>query len=112
MSATRTTQLVTDARVMAIWRRGKPGTMLHYSDRGSRHTSERFQRLLADHSVICGISKAGNVWDNAAMGELLLLVEDRTHRGQDVPHASPGQGRHVGSITLSVSIIPSGGIPR
>jgi putative transposase len=67
MSATMTTQLVTDALVMAIWRRGKPETVLHHSDRGSQYTSEPFQRLLADHGVTCSMSRAGNVWDNAAM---------------------------------------------
>jgi putative transposase len=29
-------QLVTDALVMAIWRRGKPDALLHHSDRGSQ----------------------------------------------------------------------------
>lgn len=60
-------QLVTDALVMAIWRRGMPNTVLHHSDRGSQYTSEPFQRLLADHGVTCSISRAGNVWDNAVM---------------------------------------------
>ena len=36
MQATMTTQLVTDALVMAIWRRGKPEAVLHHSDRGSQ----------------------------------------------------------------------------
>jgi IS30 family transposase len=36
MSATMTAQLVTDALVMAIWRRGKPDALLHHSDRGSQ----------------------------------------------------------------------------
>ena len=36
MSATMTAQLVTDALVMAIWRRGTPHTVLHHSDRGSQ----------------------------------------------------------------------------
>ena len=67
MSATMTAQLVTDALVMAIWRRGKPNTLLHHSDRGSQYTSEPFQRLLADHGVTCSMSRSGNVWDNAAM---------------------------------------------
>ena len=34
MSPTMTAQLVTDALGMAIWRRGKPHTVLHHSDRG------------------------------------------------------------------------------
>ena len=67
MSATMAAQLVTDALVMAIWRRGRPHTVLHHSDRGSQYTSEPFQRLLADHGVTCSMSRAGNVWDNAAM---------------------------------------------
>ena len=45
MSATMTAQLVTDALIMAIWRRGKPDALLHRSDRGSQYTSEQFQRL-------------------------------------------------------------------
>ena len=65
MSATMTAQLVTDALVMAIWRRGRSHTVLHHSDRGSPYTSEPFQRLLADHGVTCSMSRAGNVWDNA-----------------------------------------------
>lgn len=67
MHATMTAQLVTDALVMAMWRRGKPEAVLHHSDRGSQYTSEPFQRLLADHGVTCSMSRAGNVWDNAVM---------------------------------------------
>ena len=67
MSAAMTAQLVTDALVMAIWRRGKPDALVHHSDRGSQYSSEQFQRLMADHGVVCSMSRSGNVWDNAAM---------------------------------------------
>ena len=67
MRTTMTAQLVTDALVMAIWRRGRSHTVLHHSDRGSQYTSEPFQRLLADHGITCSMSRAGNVWDNAVM---------------------------------------------
>lgn len=67
MSDTMTAQLVTDALIMAIWRRGKPDALLHHSDQGSQYTSEQFQRLLADNGVTCSMSRSGNVWDNAAM---------------------------------------------
>ena len=67
MSAAMTSELVTDALVMAIWRRGRPKEVLHHSDRGSQYTSEAFQRLLAEHGVTCSLSRSGNVWDNAAM---------------------------------------------
>ncbi len=57
MNAAMTAQLVTDALVMAIWRRGKPDALLHHSDRGSQYTSEQFQRLMADHGVVCSMSR-------------------------------------------------------
>lgn len=34
MSAAMTAQLVTDALITAIWRRGKPKILLHHSDQG------------------------------------------------------------------------------
>jgi len=67
MKAEMNAQLVTDALMMAIWRRGRPDALLHHSDRGSQYTSEQFQRLMADHGVDCSMSRSGNVWDNAAM---------------------------------------------
>ncbi len=81
MSATMTAQLVTDALVMAIWRRGKPDALLHHSDRRSQYTSEQFQKLMADHGVSCSMSRAGNVWDNAAMESFFSsLKTERTAR--------------------------------
>jgi len=74
-------QLVTDALVMAIWRRGKPDALLHRSDRGSQYTSEQFQRLMADQGVVCSMSRSGNVWDNAAMESFFSsLKTERTAR--------------------------------
>ncbi len=67
MSANVTAQLVTDALILAIWRRGKPDALLHHSDQGSQYTSEQFQRLMTDNGVTCSMSRSGNVWDNAAM---------------------------------------------
>ncbi|HEX7563531.1 MAG TPA: IS3 family transposase, partial [Bradyrhizobium sp.] len=81
MNAAMTAQLVTDALVMAIWRRGKPDALLHHSDRGSQYTSEQFQRLMADHGVVCSMSRSGNVWDNAAMESFFSsLKTERTTR--------------------------------
>jgi putative transposase len=81
MSATMTAELVTDALVMAIWRRGKPDALLHHSDRGSQYTSDQFQRLMADHGITCSMSRSGNVWDNAAMESFFSsLKTERTAR--------------------------------
>lgn len=81
MSAAMTAELVTDALVMAIWRRGRPNALLHHSDRGSQYTSDQFQRLMADHGVTCSMSRSGNVWDNAAMESFFSsLKTERTAR--------------------------------
>ena len=85
MQASMNAQLVTDALLMALWRRGKPAALLHHSDRGSQYTSESFQRLLADQGITCSMSRAGNVWDNSAMESffsslLFLVFEDRAQR--------------------------------
>ena len=81
MKAEMTSQLVTDALMMAIWRRGKPDALLHHSDRGSQYGSEAFQRLLVDHGIVCSMSRAGNVWDNAAMESFFSsLKTERTAR--------------------------------
>ena len=88
MSASMTAQLVTDALLMALWRRGKPDALLHHSDQGSQYTSEQFQRLLVDHGVICSMSRSGNVWDNAAMESFFSSLKTerakrKTYRTRD-----------------------------
>ena len=66
MKAEMTAQLVTDALIMAIWRRGKP-TACCTTRPGIAIYGQQFQRLMADHNITCSMSRAGNVWDNAAM---------------------------------------------
>lgn len=81
MHAAMTTQLVTDALTMAVWRRGAADTLLHHSDRGSQYASEAFQRLLRDLGVTCSMSRSGNVWDNAVMESFFsTLKTERTNR--------------------------------
>ena len=76
-----TSQRITDALIMAIWRRGRPQELLHHSDQGSQYTSEPFQRLMADHGIPCSRSRSGNVWDNAAMESFFSsLKTDRTRK--------------------------------
>jgi len=83
MSSTMTAQLVTDALLMALWRRGKPMQLLHHSDQGSQYQSEQFQRLLSDHGVTCSMSRQGDVWDNSAMESFFSsLKTERVSRRQ------------------------------
>jgi putative transposase len=81
MSASMTAQLVTDALLMAIWRRGRSNALLHHSDQGSQYTSEHFRKLMEDNGVTCSMSRSGNVWDNAAMESFFSsLKTERTAR--------------------------------
>lgn len=81
MSASMTSQLVSDALMMALWRRGKPKGLLLHSDQGSQYTSEDFQNHLKAHGIECSMSRRGNCWDNAAMESFFSsLKTERTSR--------------------------------
>jgi len=125
MRAEMTAQLVTDALLMAIWRRGKPDALLHHSDRGSQYTSEQFQRLMTDHGVTCSMSRSGNVWDNAAMESFFSSLKTertarKTYRTRDAARADVfdyierfynGQRRHstIGYISPAEFELKAGG---
>ena len=81
MQASMTSQLVADALMMAVWRRGRPQELLHHSDQGSQYTSEHFQKLLTEQGIVCSMSRAGEVWDNSAMESFFSsLKTERTAR--------------------------------
>jgi putative transposase len=81
MQPTMTAQLVIDALMMALWRRGKPTELLHHSDQGSQYTSEDFQRLLSAEGISCSMSRRGDCWDNSAVESFFAsLKKERVHR--------------------------------
>jgi putative transposase len=95
MSTAMTAQLVTDALVMAIWRRGKPDALLHHSDRGSPIHQRavpaidgRSRRGLLDEPVRQCLGQRRD-------GELLLVIEDRADCAQNVPDEGRCQGRRL-----------------
>ena len=92
MSSRMTSQFVTDALMMALWRRGRPKELLHHSDQGSQYTSDQFQRLLADYGIACSMSRSGNCWDNAAMESFFSSLKTeritrKTYRSRDEARA-------------------------
>lgn len=81
MSDTMQTKMVSDALLMALWRRGKSSALMHHSDPGSPHTSDDFQQLLTTQGITCSISRRGECWDNAAMESFFSsLKTDRLSR--------------------------------
>ncbi|MGY4828076.1 IS3 family transposase [Sphaerotilaceae bacterium SBD11-9] len=91
MQESMTSQLVVDALMMAVWRRGKPVALLHHSDQGSQYTSEHFQNLLEDQGITCSMSRAGEVWDNSAMESFFSSL--KTERTARKVYRTRGQAR-------------------
>jgi putative transposase len=88
MKARMTADLVTDALVMAIWRRRPESGLLHHSDQGSQYSCEQFQQLLADHGIVCSMSRQGECHDNAVMESFFSRMKDervsrRKYRSRD-----------------------------
>jgi transposase InsO family protein len=65
LQSTMTKQLVCDALMMALWRRGFPRDVLFHSDRGSQYCSHDYQNMLKHYGLTCSMSRKGNCWDNA-----------------------------------------------
>ena len=107
MKAEMTAQLVTDALIMAIWRRGKPDSLLHHSDQRSQYASEQFQRLLADHGITYSMSGAGNIWDNSAMESFFSSLKTE-RKARKVYGRGTTRGRTC-STTSSASTIAGAG---
>ena len=65
MKAEMSAQLVTDALLMAIWRRGRPDALLHHSDRGSqggfKWSSQHLDGSCDEHSK----TALGSFWAGA-----------------------------------------------
>lgn len=78
-----TDNLTLDALGMALARRRPAPGLLHHSDRGSQYASGDYQRVLAQHAIVCSMSRRGDCWDNAVAESFFAslkveLVHDAT----------------------------------
>lgn len=83
MSERITDDVTLDALDMALARRRPPPGLLHHSDRGSQYASGDYQKVLAEHGIVCSMSRRGNCWDNAVAESFFAtlkveLVNDAT----------------------------------
>jgi transposase InsO family protein len=88
MSDRNNSQLVQDALTMAVWRRGKVGSVIVHSDQGSTYASGDYQRLLEENNLLCSMSRKGECLDNAVaesfFGTLKTeLVDHEDYRSKD-----------------------------
>lgn len=58
-------ELVCNALMMALWRRGFPKNIIVHSDRGSQYASNKYRRMLESYDLIGSMSRKGNCWDNS-----------------------------------------------
>ncbi|MDF1757561.1 MAG: IS3 family transposase [Legionellaceae bacterium] len=65
IQSTMTRQLVCDALMMALKRRGFPRNVLFHSDRGSQYCSYDYQNIMRKYGLISSMSRKGNCWDNS-----------------------------------------------
>jgi putative transposase len=67
MSERNDRHLVIAALTMACLRRRPPPGLIHHSDRGSTYCRHDYQKLLAQHGMLCSMSRKGDCYDNAPM---------------------------------------------
>ncbi|MBO0779145.1 MAG: DDE-type integrase/transposase/recombinase [Ktedonobacteraceae bacterium] len=75
MAATQDATLVVQALQMAVARRKPPPGLLHHSDRGSTYTSESYQLLLAQLSMVVSMSRTAYCYDHAAMESFFHILK-------------------------------------
>lgn len=61
-----TRDLAIQALTMAIWRRRPGAGLIVHSDRGSQYASNDYRRRLERHGILCGMSRKGDRYDDAA----------------------------------------------
>lgn len=59
--------LVLRALDQALAQREPPPGLLHHSDRGTQYTARSYQKRLADHGIVCSMSRRANCWDNSCV---------------------------------------------
>ena len=75
MQASIHADLVLKALLMAVWRRKPhPGTVIH-SDQGSQYTGQEWQKFIAEHGLVCSMSRRGNCHDNAVAESIFQLLK-------------------------------------
>jgi transposase InsO family protein len=93
MSDRLTTSFALDALSMAILARGPASGLVHHSDRGCQYASDEYQRVLAQHGIVCSMSRKGDCWDNAVAESFFAtfkteLVHDAHWKTRDEARAA------------------------
>ena len=86
LSAINDRHLTLKALEMALRRRGPGAGLLHHSDQGATYASEDYRSMLAQHGIICSMSRRGNCYDNAVMESWNSTFKNELGERFDGPH--------------------------
>jgi transposase InsO family protein len=75
MSQRIDSELVVAALDMALEQERPGAGLLAHSDRGVQYASDRFQQVLAEHGIVCSMSRKANCWDNAPTESLVATLK-------------------------------------
>ncbi len=67
MDSSASRRIVLDALEMAVGARKPAKGLIHHSDRGSQYASGDYRKALAEHGMLCSMSRKGDCWDNAVI---------------------------------------------
>ena len=62
-------ELTLAALDMAVKRRRPLPGLMHHSDRGSQYAAGAYQKRLAEHGIVCSMSRKGNCWEPVRASE-------------------------------------------
>lgn len=91
VSAENDRSLAMAALNAALNRRRPPPGLIHHTDQGSPYTSEDYQTLLAQHGLVCSMSRRGNCHDNAAAESFFGTF--KTELGEDFESCADAKGQ-------------------
>jgi len=74
-------ELTLAALRMAIDQRQPAPGLMHHSDRGTTYASGAYQDELANHELICSMSRKGNCWDNAVVESFFSSLDIECENG-------------------------------
>ena len=99
LSGRITDELTLDALGLALARRRPPPGLLHHSDRGSQYASGDYQRVLAQHGIVCSMSRRGNCWDNAVAESFFASLKVELVHGATWATRAAAHTRSTGNLT-------------
>ena len=68
-------RLTARALTMALESRTPAPGLIHHSDRGSSYTAGDYRDMLAEHGVVCSMSRRGDCWDNSVAESFFATLE-------------------------------------